>query len=160
MLELFFDSSGIVYIEFIPEGATVNKHRYKEILRRLRKSVHRNRPELWRRKNWLLLRGNAPAHRSVLVQEELANNRSPFCHNLHTHLISYHAISFSFPTRKKATWASISVDRGDRHCHKGNRTGPFSIYLSAVFLAVIPTLADLHSYQRRLFRGRLWCKCM
>jgi hypothetical protein len=30
MLELFFDSSGIVYMEFIPEGVTVNKHRYKE----------------------------------------------------------------------------------------------------------------------------------
>jgi hypothetical protein len=45
MLERFFDSSGIVYIEFIPEGATVNKHRYKEILRRLRTSVRRKRPE-------------------------------------------------------------------------------------------------------------------
>jgi hypothetical protein len=27
MLELFFDSSGIVHMEFIPGGATVNKHR-------------------------------------------------------------------------------------------------------------------------------------
>jgi hypothetical protein len=33
MLELFFDSSGIVHMEFIPEGATVSKHRYEEILR-------------------------------------------------------------------------------------------------------------------------------
>jgi hypothetical protein len=33
MVELFFDSSGIVHVEFIPEGATVNKHRYEEILR-------------------------------------------------------------------------------------------------------------------------------
>jgi hypothetical protein len=29
MLELFLDSSGIVHMEFIPEGATVNKHCYK-----------------------------------------------------------------------------------------------------------------------------------
>ncbi|KAJ4442216.1 hypothetical protein ANN_12082 [Periplaneta americana] len=35
MLELFFDSNGIVNMEFIPEGATVNKTRYKEILGRL-----------------------------------------------------------------------------------------------------------------------------
>jgi hypothetical protein len=29
--ELFFDSSGIVHMKFIP-GVTVNKHLYKEIL--------------------------------------------------------------------------------------------------------------------------------
>lgn len=75
MLELFFDSLGIVHMEFIPQGATVNKTRYKEILRRLRDSIRRKRPELWRRKNWLLLHDNAPAHRSVLVQEELARQQ-------------------------------------------------------------------------------------
>jgi hypothetical protein len=75
MLELFFDSSGIVHMEFIPEGATVNKHRYQEILRRLRNSVHRKRPELWRRKNWLLLHDSTTAHCSVLVSEELAKQQ-------------------------------------------------------------------------------------
>jgi hypothetical protein len=33
------DSSGTVHMEFIPEGATVNKHRYKEILRCLCSSI-------------------------------------------------------------------------------------------------------------------------
>jgi len=65
MLELFFDSQGIVHMEFIPQGTTVNKTRYKEILPRLHKSIRRKRPELWRR---ILLHDNAPAHRSVLVQ--------------------------------------------------------------------------------------------
>jgi hypothetical protein len=51
LLELLFDSSGIVHMEFIPEGAPVNKHRYKEIHRRLRNSIRRKRPELWLRKN-------------------------------------------------------------------------------------------------------------
>jgi hypothetical protein len=68
-LELFFDSSGIVHMEFIPEGVTVNKHHYKEILHCLHSSVHHKHSELWHRKNWLLLHGNAPAHCSVLVQE-------------------------------------------------------------------------------------------
>ena len=72
MLELFFFySNGIVHIEFIPEDATVNKALYKKILGRLSDSIRRKRPELWHRKNWLLLLDNAPAHRSVLVQEEL-----------------------------------------------------------------------------------------
>ena len=46
MLELFFYSNGIVNMEFIPEGATVNKTRYQEILGRLRDSIRRKRPEL------------------------------------------------------------------------------------------------------------------
>jgi hypothetical protein len=41
MLELFFNSSGIVHMEFIPVGATVNKHHYKEILHRLCNPIHR-----------------------------------------------------------------------------------------------------------------------
>jgi hypothetical protein len=45
LLELFFDSSEIVHMEFIP-GATVNKHRYKEILRCLRNSICCKHPEL------------------------------------------------------------------------------------------------------------------
>jgi hypothetical protein len=72
MLELFFNSSGIVHMEFISEGVTLNKHRYKQILRCLHNSICRKHPELWRRKNWLLLHYNAPAHHSVPVQEELA----------------------------------------------------------------------------------------
>ena len=62
-------------MEFTPEGATVYKIRYKEILGHLRDSIHNKHPELWRRKNWLLLHDNAPAHRSVFVQEELARQQ-------------------------------------------------------------------------------------
>jgi hypothetical protein len=75
MLELFFDSTGIVHTEFIPEGATVNKHRYKEIFHCLRNSIHHKHPELWHRKKWLLLHDSAPVHRCVLVQEELAKQQ-------------------------------------------------------------------------------------
>jgi hypothetical protein len=71
MLELLFNSSGIVHMKFIP-GVTVNKHRYKEILHHLCNSIHRKHPELWCRKNWLLPHNTAPAHCSVFVHEELA----------------------------------------------------------------------------------------
>jgi hypothetical protein len=84
-------------LELIPEGATVNKHRYEEILRRLRNSVRRKRSELWRRMNLLVLHNTGPAS----VQEGWRNKRSPFCHDLHTQLVSHHA-----------TWTSISV--GDK----------------------------------------------
>ncbi|KAJ4427945.1 hypothetical protein ANN_23957 [Periplaneta americana] len=61
--------------KFIPQGATVDKILYKEILGCLSNSIRRKRPELWHRKNWLLLHDNAPAHRSILVQEELARQQ-------------------------------------------------------------------------------------
>jgi hypothetical protein len=44
MLELFFESSGIVHMESILEETAVNKHRYKEILRYLCNSVRRKLP--------------------------------------------------------------------------------------------------------------------
>ena len=49
----FLYSNGFVYMEFIPEGATVNKARYKEILGSLRDSIRRKRPGFWCSKNWL-----------------------------------------------------------------------------------------------------------
>jgi hypothetical protein len=52
---------------------------------------------------------------------------------------------------RKATCALSSVSRRDRRCHKGSRMGPSCKYLSAVFPAAIPTLADLYTGQRQLF---------
>ena len=65
--ELLFDSNGIH-----PRRYICKQNHYKEIFGHLRDSFHRKRPELWHRKNWLLLHDNAPAYWSVLVQEELA----------------------------------------------------------------------------------------
>ena len=39
MLTCFFDSRGIVHHEYAPEGQTINKEYYLEILRRLRDAV-------------------------------------------------------------------------------------------------------------------------
>jgi histone-lysine N-methyltransferase SETMAR len=74
MLEVFFDYKGLIHYEFIPEGRTVNKELYVEILRRLRDAIRRKRPEKWAANNWVLLHDNAPAHRSLLVGNYLAKN--------------------------------------------------------------------------------------
>jgi hypothetical protein len=58
-------------MKFISEEVTVNKQTNKEILHCVRNSVCHKHPELWHKKDWLLLHSNAPAHRSVLVEEEL-----------------------------------------------------------------------------------------
>jgi len=45
MLLVFFDSEGIVNHEYAPHRQTINKEFYLEVLRRLRESVRRKRPE-------------------------------------------------------------------------------------------------------------------
>jgi hypothetical protein len=59
---------------FIPEGKTVNKEMYIDILRRLRDAVRRKRPEKWRTNSSLLLHGNAPANQSVFVKDFSVKN--------------------------------------------------------------------------------------
>ena len=77
MLIIFFDIRGVVHQEFLPQGRTVNKEFYCDVLRRLRENIRRKRPNLWHAKNWILHDDNAPCHRALLVREFLAKNNTP-----------------------------------------------------------------------------------
>ncbi|XP_066258179.1 histone-lysine N-methyltransferase SETMAR-like [Euwallacea similis] len=70
MLICFFDVQGIVHKEFVPEGQTVNKHFYREVLERLRKRFIRVRPNI--KNNWALHHDNAPCHTAISINEFLA----------------------------------------------------------------------------------------
>ena len=74
MLIVFFDVHGIVYLEFLPQGQTINQNVYKDILRRLMRSVREKRKELWETKSWLLHHDNAPAHNALSIQFLAENN--------------------------------------------------------------------------------------
>ena len=74
MLLAFFYSEGIVHHEYTPDGQTINKEFYLEVLRRLRESVHRKQPEKWRDGDWILHHDNAPARTSHLAQQFLAKH--------------------------------------------------------------------------------------
>ena len=74
LLIVFFDCNGIVHHEFLPQGRTVNKEYYLEIIRRLREAIRQKRTELWKNQSWILHHDNAPAHKSILVSEFLAKN--------------------------------------------------------------------------------------
>ena len=62
--------------EFLPQGRTVNKEYYLEVMRRLREAIRKKRPELWKNNSWLLHHDNAPAHSSLLVRNFLAKNNT------------------------------------------------------------------------------------
>ena len=48
----FFDSTGIIYMHWVPTGQTVNKEYYVEVLRDFRKRFRRKRPALFKSGQW------------------------------------------------------------------------------------------------------------
>ena len=61
--------------EYAPEGQTINKEYYLEVLRRLRDAVQRKQPDMWTGKNWQLQTGRtAPAHSAHVIKGFLAKN--------------------------------------------------------------------------------------
>ena len=48
----FFDSTGVIYMHWVPTGQTVNKEYYVEVLREFRKRFHRKRPALFKLVHW------------------------------------------------------------------------------------------------------------
>ena len=74
MLIAHFDVHGIVQAELLPQGQTINKHVFKNNLRRLMCSVREKRRELWETRSWLLHHDNAPAHNTSEIREFLAKN--------------------------------------------------------------------------------------
>jgi histone-lysine N-methyltransferase SETMAR len=77
MLTVFFDSRGMVHHEYAPQGTTITKEYYQEVLHRLRDSVRRKRPDLWAATTCQLHHDNAPAHSSHLIQTFLAKHGIP-----------------------------------------------------------------------------------
>ena len=67
----FFDSSGMVYMHWVPTGQTVNKEYYVEVLREFRKRFRRKRPALFKSGQWHFQQDNAPVHNSTLVTDYL-----------------------------------------------------------------------------------------
>ncbi|GFY31146.1 uncharacterized protein TNCV_4360531 [Trichonephila clavipes] len=86
MLTVFFDKNGVVYLEFVPEGQTVNGAFYVEVLKRLKRRVNRVRPEI--SANWKLHHDNAPSDTCFMVTGHLTKNgivtipQSPYSPNL------------------------------------------------------------------------------
>ena len=67
----FFDSTGMIYMPWVPTGLTVNKEYYVEVLREFRKRFSRKRPALFKSGQWHFHQDNAPVHNFILVTEYL-----------------------------------------------------------------------------------------
>jgi len=72
MLIAFFDAKGLIHMEFLPEGQTVNGSFYLEVMKRFLATIRRVRRELCKNGEWFLLQDNAPAHTAAIVSRFLA----------------------------------------------------------------------------------------
>ena len=67
----FFDSTGMIYMYWVPTGQTVNKEYYVEVLREFRKRFCWKRPALFKSGLWHFHQDNAPVHNSIFVTDYL-----------------------------------------------------------------------------------------
>ena len=63
----FFDSTGMVYMQWDPTGLTVNKEFYVEFWKRFRRKT----PAIFKSVQWHFQLDNAPVHNSILVTDYL-----------------------------------------------------------------------------------------
>ena len=77
MLTCFFYSCGIVHHKYAPEGQTINKEYYLQVLCRLCETVQRKQPDMWAAKNFQLHHDSAPAHSAHVIHAFLAKNSMP-----------------------------------------------------------------------------------
>ena len=67
----FLDSTGMIYMQRVPTGQTVNKKYYVEVLREFRKRFLGKRSALFKSGQWHFQQDNAPVHNSILVTDYL-----------------------------------------------------------------------------------------
>ena len=67
----FFDSTGMIYMHWVPTGQTVNKEYYVEVLREFRKRFHQKKSALFKSGQWHFHEDNVPVHNSIIVIDYL-----------------------------------------------------------------------------------------
>ncbi|KAH0821121.1 hypothetical protein GEV33_001670 [Tenebrio molitor] len=70
MATVFWDSEGILLIDYLPRKTTMNGNYYAEVLGKLEKAIKEKRKEKFKN-GILLLHDNAPVHKAGVVQDAL-----------------------------------------------------------------------------------------
>ena len=72
MIPFFFDSTGMIYMHWVPTGQTVDKEYYVEVLREFSKRFRRKRPALFKSGQCHSHQDNAPVNNSIFVTDYLS----------------------------------------------------------------------------------------
>ena len=68
-MTLFFDSTVMIYMHWVPTRQTVNKEFYVEVLREFRKRFRRKRPAFFKSGQWHFHQDNAAVHNYILITD-------------------------------------------------------------------------------------------
>ena len=71
LASIFWDQDGILFIDYLPKGQTINAEYYSSMLVQL-KDILKEKPRGEVTKGVLFLHDNAPAHRTLAIQKKLA----------------------------------------------------------------------------------------
>jgi hypothetical protein len=77
MMVIFFNTQGIVHIDWVPEGETVNQVNCKEVLTAFHERVRRKRPEMWKNGSWILHHDSTLAHNTLSLKTFLGKHKIP-----------------------------------------------------------------------------------
>ncbi|GFT82754.1 histone-lysine N-methyltransferase SETMAR [Nephila pilipes] len=70
MASVFWDAHGIIFIDYLEKGRTINSDYYIALLERLKDEITEKRPHL-KKKKVLLHQDNAPCHKSVKTMTKI-----------------------------------------------------------------------------------------
>ena len=148
----FFDSTGMIYMHWVPTVQTVNKEYYVEVLRKFRKRFRWKRLALFKLGQWHFHKDNTPVHNSILVTDYLTKMgiktvpQPPYSPDLAP------CDFWLFPKPKRLSlWDNWGDERGcDKgHWHAHTRRLPWGLP------EVVGTVQLVHCSWRRLFRRGL-----
>jgi len=122
LASIFWDQDGILLIDYLPKGQTINAEYYSSLLVQLKDILKRKRRGNVT-KGVLFLHDNAPAHRKLATQKKLAYlgfqclEHPPYSQDLAPS--DYHL----FPGLKKTIERSPFFVRRGGHCCRGDLVG-------------------------------------
>jgi len=136
LASIFWDQDGILCIDYLPKGQTINTEYYSSLLVQLKDILKGKRHGKFT-KGVLFLQHNAPAHRALAIQKKLAYLGFQFldCPPYSPDLVpsDYHL----FPGLKKTIESSPFFFRRGGHCCRGDLVGRTTFLIYFEWLAKV-----------------------
>ena len=149
MILFFFDSTGMIYMHWVPTGQTVNKEYYVVVLREFRKRFLGKRPALFKPGQWHFHQDNTPVHSSILVTDHDGHQDSSSA-SLQSRPCSLWLLLIPYAQRL-SLWDNWGDERG---CDVGHWPA-HSRGLLWGLPEIVGTVQQVHCSQRRLLQRGL-----
>ena len=123
LASIFWDQDGILPIDHIPKGQTINTEYYSSLLVQV-KDILKEKCRGKVTKGVLFLHGNAPTHRALVTQKKLAYLGFQCLLQIWPHWTTNCSLDW------KNNWkVAIFLDRHEGHCRRGDLVGQTTLWI-------------------------------